>query len=109
MVAQVIILYPCPQQETRLIEQLCTCTGILAEQPGYQNSYVIQDPSWETLLLLVQWESQAAFLMAMPAMRAILKHVADGGLSVRDPKTFSLLLNEEADMLIQQKRSWVTP
>ncbi len=108
MFAQVIILYPQLQREAQVIEQLCTCTGILAEQSGYQQSFVIQDPSWETLLLLVQWESQAACLMAMPAMRAVLKHVAAGGLSTRDPKIFALTLNEESDMLKLQKQSWLT-
>ncbi len=106
MVAQVIILYPHPQHETRLIERLCTCTGILAEHQGYQHSFVIQDPSWETLLLLVQWESQAAYLMAMPAARAILKHVINDDLSMRDPKTFFLTLDGETDMLKLQKQTW---
>ena len=93
MVAHVIIFFPCPRQQHRLIERLHGCTSIVAEYAGYRKSFVIQDPAWQTLLLLILWENQAAYLAARPALCALVKQGVAADWGIQPPKMFCLALD----------------
>jgi quinol monooxygenase YgiN len=88
MVAQVVIFSPQAQHESRLIERLRECTSALATCDGCRNSFVIRDPSWHTLLLLILWEHRAAYSQAQPALGALLRRTIDD-----TPKMFCLTLD----------------
>lgn len=86
MVAQVVIFASHPGQEGELITWLQGRASAIVAHVGCRNCFVIQDPSWHTLLLLMLWEDHAACQQAQSKIRAML--------SQSTPKMFCFTLED---------------